>query len=147
MFREHDIKIKSKEAMNTIEKVLKEADGVLKGENKSIAKSAIIGVLSTTALKGTLLVPNVGVVLAWNMLSNGIANSILSYAMNRRFIEAKELQYKEAIKKQNAILQALKEEKNADKDRIDCLKSYNTILQSIINDLKHDLDVSKKGEL
>ena len=147
MFQERDIKIKSKEALNMIEQVLKEADSVLNGENKSIAKSAIIGVLSTTAIKGTLLVPNVGIVLAWHMLSNGIANGILSYTMNKRFIETKELQYKEAIKKQNAIVRALKDDKNADKDRINSLQSYNTILQSIITDLEHDLDASKRRGL
>ena len=147
MFQGRNIKIKSKEALNTIEQVLQEADSVLKGENKSMAKSAIIGVLSTTAINGTLLAPNVVLVLAWHMLSNGIANGILSYVMNKRFIEAKELQYKEAIKKQNAILKALKEETNTDKERIDCLQSYNTILQSIINDLKHDLDVSNRRVL
>lgn len=58
---------------------------------------------------------------------------------NKRLREAKELIYKNAIAKQTAILKALKEEQDADKERIDYLNGLNILLQSAINDLKHDL--------
>lgn len=55
---------------------------------------------------------------------------------------AKELTYKNAIAKQNAILKALKEESNADKERIDYLNSLNIMLQAAIKDLQHDLGIA-----
>lgn len=53
-----------------------------------------------------------------------------------------ELVYKNAIAKQNAILKALKEESNADKERIEYLNGLNILLQSAIKDLKHDLGIA-----
>ena len=60
---------------------------------------------------------------------------------NQKLKEAKELCYKEAVKKQTAIIKALKEEVSADKERIDYLNSLNILLQSAIKDLKHDLGI------
>jgi hypothetical protein len=67
----------------------------------------------------------------------GIAANI----KNQKLKEAKELCYKEAVKKQTAIIKALKEEVSADKERIDYLNSLNILLQSAIKDLKHDLGI------
>lgn len=67
------------------------------------------------------------------------AVGIASHVKNVRLREAKELCYKEAIKKQTAILKALEEESNADKERLDYLNSLNNLLQAAINDLRHDL--------
>lgn len=53
--------------------------------------------------------------------------------------EAKELLYKDAIAKQNAILKALNEEKNADKERIEYLTQINILLKEAIEDLRNDL--------
>ena len=43
---------------------------------------------------------------------------------------------------QNAILKALKEESNADKERIEYLNGLNILLQSAIKDLQHDLGIA-----
>lgn len=47
--------------------------------------------------------------------------------------------YQEALKKHNAIIKALKEETNADKERLDYLQSLNILLQQAVKDLKSDL--------
>ena len=46
---------------------------------------------------------------------------------------------REAIKKHEAIIRALKEEADASKERIDYLQSLNVLLQRAIHDLKADL--------
>ena len=61
---------------------------------------------------------------------------------NKKLKEAKELCYREAVRKQNAIIKALKNESDADKERIDYLNSLNTLLQSAIKDLEYDLGMS-----
>lgn len=64
---------------------------------------------------------------------------IASHLKNKKLKEAKEQCYNEALKKQNAILKKLQEESSADKERIDYLNSLNTLLQTAIKDLQHDL--------
>lgn len=56
--------------------------------------------------------------------------------------ESKELLYKNAIAKQTAVLKALKEESDADKERIEYLNGLNILLQEAIKDLKHDLGIT-----
>ena len=50
--------------------------------------------------------------------------------------------YKNALAKQTAIIKALKEERNADKKRIEYLNGLNVLLQSAIKDLQHDLGIA-----
>lgn len=66
---------------------------------------------------------------------------LASRAKNRKLKEAKELCYKEAIKKQNAIIKALQNESRRDKERIDYLTSLNNLLKAAIRDLKYDLGI------
>ena len=75
------------------------------------------------------------------VLLGGAGVGIASHVKNKRLREAKELVYKNAIAKQTAILKAIKEESDADKDRIDYLTNLNILLQAAINDLKYDLGI------
>ena len=50
--------------------------------------------------------------------------------------------YKEALAKHEAIIEALKKEADADKERMDYLQSLNILLQKAIIDLKNDLGVA-----
>ena len=59
----------------------------------------------------------------------------------RNYRNQKNYCIKNAIKKQTAILKALKEESDADKERIDYLNGLNVLLQAAIKDLKHDLGI------
>ena len=69
----------------------------------------------------------------------GAGIGVASHIRNKKLREAKEILYKDAVAKQSAIVRALKEETNADKDRIEYLQSLNILLQSAIRDLQHDL--------
>jgi CHASE2 domain-containing sensor protein len=64
---------------------------------------------------------------------------IASYLKHKQLKQEKERLYQEALKKQNAIIKALKDEKDTDKDRINYLKSLNILLQQALKDLKADL--------
>lgn len=104
------------------------------------------GITSGLAAAGSLIgggmAAGIAVLAAPAVVLGGAGVGVASHVKNKRLREAKELIYKNAIAKQTAILKALKEERNADKERIDYLNNLNILLQSAINDLKHDLGIS-----
>lgn len=67
---------------------------------------------------------------------------IAAHLKNKQLKEEKERLYKDALKKHQAIIQALNNEANADRDRIDYLQSLNILLQQAIKDLKKDLGMA-----
>lgn len=67
---------------------------------------------------------------------------ITAHLKNKQLRQEKERLYTEALKKHEAIIKALKEEINADKERIDYLNSLNILLTQAIKDLKKDLGVA-----
>ncbi len=67
---------------------------------------------------------------------------ITAHLKNKQLRQEKERLYTEALKKHEAIIKALKEEINADKERIDSLNSLNILLTQAIKDLKKDLGVA-----
>lgn len=67
---------------------------------------------------------------------------IASYMKNKQLRQEKERLYKEALKKHEAIIQTLKNEAEADKERLDYLQSLNILLQHAIKDLSQDLGVA-----
>ncbi len=64
---------------------------------------------------------------------------IASAVKNKKLREAKELCYKNAVAKQNAIIRELQKEAKGNKERVEYLTSINTLLNAAIRDLKHDL--------
>lgn len=67
---------------------------------------------------------------------------IASHLKSKQLRQEKERLYKEALKKHEAIIQALKKEADADKERLDYLQSLNILLQRVVEDLKSDLEDS-----
>lgn len=61
---------------------------------------------------------------------------------NKQLKQEKERLYKEALKKHEGIISALKAEADADKERLDYLQSLNILLTQAIKDLKNDLGKS-----
>ena len=59
-----------------------------------------------------------------------------------RLCQEKERLYKEALRKHEAIIKALKDEADANKERLDYLQSLNILLTQAIKDLKKDLGVA-----
>lgn len=64
---------------------------------------------------------------------------LATHLKNKQLRQEKERLYKEALKKHEAIIQALKSEADADKERLDYLQSLNILLTQAIKDLKKDL--------
>lgn len=64
---------------------------------------------------------------------------VVSHLKNKQLRQEKERLYKEALKKHEVIIQALKSEADADKERLDYLQSLNILLTQAIKDLKKDL--------
>ena len=67
---------------------------------------------------------------------------IASHLKGKQLRQEKERLYKEALKKHEAIIQALKSEAEADKERLDYLQSLNILLQRAIEDVQKDLGVA-----
>ena len=67
---------------------------------------------------------------------------LAAHLKNKQLRQEKERLYKEALKKHEAIIRALKDEANAEKERLDYLQSLNILLQQAIRDLKKDLGVA-----
>lgn len=103
------------------------------------------GITSAIAAAGALvgggMVAGLAVITSPILLSGGIGASIASKIKSKKLREAKELVYKNAIAKQNAIIVALKKERDADKERIDYLNSLVILLTAAIKDLGHDLGI------
>lgn len=97
------------------------------------------GLAAAGGLIGGGMAAGIAVLAAPAVILGGIGVFTAAKIKYKRLREAKELIYKNALAKQTAIAKALKEESNADKERIKYLTSLNIMLQSAINDLKHDL--------
>ena len=97
------------------------------------------GLAAAGAVIGGTMTAGIAVLAAPAVILGGIGVGIASHHKNKKLREAKELAYKNVIKKQTDIIKALKEEMYADKERIEYLQSLNIMLQSAIKDLRHDL--------
>ena len=111
----------------------------------SVVGLSAAGITSGLAAAGHLvgggMVAGIGVLAAPAVILGGVGIGVASHVKNTRLREAKELIYKNAIAKQNAIVRLLEEERNADKERIEYLNSLNILLQSAIKDLQYDLGI------
>lgn len=67
---------------------------------------------------------------------------VAAHLKNKQLRQEKERLYKEALVKHQAIIDALKEEADATKERMDYLQSLNILLQQAIKDLRKDLGES-----
>ena len=69
----------------------------------------------------------------------GTGVAVAAQLKNKQLRQEKERLYKEALAKHEAIINAMKEEADADKERMDYLQSLNILLQQAIKDLQADL--------
>lgn len=67
---------------------------------------------------------------------------IASHFKGKQLQQEKERLYKEVLVRHEAIIQALKGEADADKERLDYLQSLNILLQQAVKDLSHDLGIA-----
>lgn len=111
----------------------------------SVVGLSAAGITSGLAAAGGLIgggmAAGIAVLAAPAVVLGGAAIGVTSYIKNEKLRESKELLYKNALAKQTAVIKALKEEGNADKERIEYLNGLNVLLQAVIKDLKHDLGI------
>ena len=100
------------------------------------------GLAAAGALIGGGMAAGIAVLAAPAVILGTAGAGVAAHVKNKRLREAKDLVYKNALQKQSAILQALKDESDADKERIDYLNSLNVMLQAAIKDLQHDLGIN-----
>ena len=112
----------------------------------SVAGLSAAGITSGLAAAGAIvgggMAVGIAVLAAPAVILGGVGVGVASHIKNKKLRDEKELLYKNALKKQTAIVKALKEESNADKERIDYLNGLNVLLQAAIKDLQHDLGIA-----
>lgn len=100
------------------------------------------GLAAAVAVVGGGMVAGVFVLAAPVAVLAAGGVGIASHLKSKQLRQEKERLYKEALKKHEAIIQALKKEADADKERLDYLQSLNILLQRVVEDLKSDLEDS-----
>lgn len=66
---------------------------------------------------------------------------VASHLKNKQLKQEKERLYQEVLKKHEGIINALKDEADSTKERLDYLQSLNILLTQAVKDLRHDLGV------
>lgn len=100
------------------------------------------GLAAAGGIVGGGMVAGVFVLAAPVAVLGGVGVGVASHLKNKQLHQEKERFYKEALSKHDAIIKALKEEADADKERIDYLQSLNILLQRAIKDLQKDLGIA-----
>ncbi len=99
------------------------------------------GLATAGAIVGGGMVAGVFVLAAPVAVIGGAGVGIAAHLKNKQLKQEKERLYKEALRKHDAIIKALNDEANADKERIDYLQGLNILLQRAISDLQKDLEI------
>jgi len=123
-------------SLDSVRKVINEANEALNDQSRTIADSAISEVLSGALGAGAA---GVAVLAAPVAILGGIGVGVAAHIKNKKLAEEKHALYTKAIAKQNAILELLKDRAKLSAERIEYLTSLNTLLQAAVRDLKHDL--------
>lgn len=97
------------------------------------------GLATAGAIFGGGMVTGIFVLAAPVAILAATGVGIGSHLKNKQLKQEKERLYKEALAKHQAIIQALKDEADASKERIDYLTSLNILLERAIRDLGSDL--------
>ena len=92
------------------------------------------------ALVGGGMAAGVFVLAAPVAIGAGVGIGLAAKLKADQLKQEKERLYKEALRKHQAIIQALKDEADASKERLDYLQSLNVLLTKAVNDLRADLD-------
>jgi hypothetical protein len=168
--KKKDMNFQSVDSLQSVVNVVNEAAAALNDKKRTIKESAIPEVLSGAlgagiggigsfaALYGLGTVGlsaagiTSGLAAAGSIVGGGMVApavvlaaggvGVASHLKNKQLKQEKERLYQEALRQHEAIIKALKEEVNADKERLDYLKSLNILLQRAVEDLRHDLGVA-----
>lgn len=113
---------------------------------RSVAGLSAAGITSGLAAAGAIvgggMAAGVAVLAAPVAVLAAGAVGLTMRSKHKKLANAKQAMYQEALRKQNAILAQLQQERNADKDRVEYLNSLNELLKAAIRDLRSDLELS-----
>lgn len=110
----------------------------LSGPGIMTGLAAAGGIIGAGAAGGIIVLAAPVAVLA----AGGVAAA--AHSKQKRMRYEKRRLYQEALRKQNAILKALKEESDENRERVEYLTSLNILLQQAIKDLQHDMGITEK---
>ena len=155
------MKFSTLDSLQGVINVLNEAGEGLINKNRVIKDSDIaevlVGALGAVVVRGTSFAALYGLGIAGLGMTGAIGVSgiamlagpsallagpvvgLISVSKRKRLKQEKDRLYQEALKKQNAIIKALKDQADADKERLDYLKGLNILLQQAVKDLRTDL--------
>lgn len=100
------------------------------------------GLATAGSIVGGGMVAGVFVLAAPAVILAAGGVGVASHLKNKQLKQEKQRLYQEALEKHEAIIKALKEEVDADKERLDYLQSLNILLTQVLKELKHDLGVA-----
>lgn len=99
------------------------------------------GLAAAGGIVGGGMVAGVFVLAAPVAIAAGTGVAVASHLKNKQMGQEKERLYKEALAKHQAIIQALKDESDANVERLEYLQSLNVLLERAVRDLKSDLAI------
>lgn len=99
------------------------------------------GLAAAGAVVGGGMVAGVFVLAAPVAIAAGAGVAVAARLKNKQLCQEKERLYKEALAKQQAIIQALKDESDASAERLEYLQALNILLERAVRDLRDDLDI------
>ncbi|MFZ4856787.1 MAG: hypothetical protein ACOYL3_10360 [Desulfuromonadaceae bacterium] len=97
------------------------------------------GLATAGAVVGGGMAAGIGVLAAPVALLAVAGYGIFARKKHKQLMQAKEMLLKRALQLRDGIIQQLKAESEANKDRLDYLNSLNTMLQAVVRDLQADL--------
>lgn len=98
------------------------------------------GLSAAGAIVGGGMTAGVFVLAAPIVILGGVGYGVIHAKREEKLKLARQNLYNLALQKQQAIINALKQEANASKERIEYLTSLNILLQKAIEDLKSDIN-------
>lgn len=149
------MKYKPEKDLQKVYAYIDEADLALKDKKRTLNNSDMAEAIAKGAATSGVLAEGIATASIVSMLTPlapitlfGITGGIIRHLIKKKSEEekmqkAKELAYKEAIAKQNALINALKEELNNDKERIEYLVGLIQLLQEEILKLQKELEQYK----
>lgn len=99
------------------------------------------GLAAAGAIVGGGMVAGVFVLAAPVAALAGVGVGVAAHLKNKQLKQEKERLYQVALQKHQAIIEALEEESNANKERLEYLQSLNILLTQAVKDLRHDLGI------
>ena len=134
-----DLNYKSNKSLKKVKDIIAEADEALKDRTRTKPKyvAGLSGLAAAVIVAGTALA---SISAAPLVIIGGTIAGINAAEKRRKLNEEKERLYNLALQKHQAMINELKEQQVASKERIEYLESINVLLQESIVKLREDLD-------